>query len=64
MSLVICPNTLTYQWKKEVDKFFGGRKIRTATYPSQTDVFSLARQGHLDIIITSYEKARSDVHLF
>lgn len=64
VSLVICPNTLTYQWKKEVEKFFGAHKIRTATYPSQTDVFGLAQQGKLDIIITSYEKARSDIHLF
>ena len=23
VSLVICPNTLTYQWHKEIEKFFG-----------------------------------------
>lgn len=24
ISLVICPNTLTYQWQKEIKKFFDG----------------------------------------
>ena len=25
VSLVVCPNTLTFQWHKEISKFFGDR---------------------------------------
>lgn len=36
ISLVICPNTLVYQWHKEVDKFFSKYNFVSMVYSSHT----------------------------
>tara|TARA_B110000285_G_scaffold227076_1_gene287781 strand:- start:523 stop:771 length:249 start_codon:yes stop_codon:yes gene_type:complete len=36
INIVICPNTLTYQWLKEIEKFFGHAEIQAAVYESST----------------------------
>ena len=65
VNLVICPNTLTYQWVKEVEKFFGDHDIKTAVYESYTsqDIQQKIANNDLDIIVVSYERARNDVHI-
>lgn len=61
LSLVICPNTLTYQWHKEIEKFFKHHDIKSALFPCDSDSFYRAQNGQLDVLITSYEKARSNI---
>jgi len=65
VSLIVCPNTLTFQWKKEVEKFFSEQKVRIAFFESfqKKGVIEDALNGDLDLIITSYEKARNDIQL-
>lgn len=61
ISLVIVPNTLTYQWYKEIEKFF--QNVGSAVYTSQNarEVLGKVYHQELDIIVTSYERARGDV---
>ena len=35
ISLVICPNTLTYQWHQEIKKFF--KNVKSAIYTHKSD---------------------------
>ena len=64
VSLVVCPNTLTYQWHKEVDKFFAHSKIRSTVYSASNwnEVLHQIQNQEIDIVITSYEKARGDIN--
>lgn len=61
-SLVICPNTLTYQWKQEINKFFKKYELNTQIYDSQNREHIWATIDEIDVIIVSYERARSDIN--
>ena len=65
INLVICPNTLTYQWLKEIEKFFKHANVNAVVYDSTTcqKMISLANAGQLDFVITSYERARNDFNV-
>ena len=64
VSLIICPNTLTYQWYKEIDKFFSHLKVRKSIIESSYDakaVLQGAQDENVDVLIASYERVRSDI---
>lgn len=56
LNLVICPNTLTYQWHKEVGKFFEGEAVSEVL-----SGHSWSNVQNIDILVTSYEKARNEI---
>ena len=61
--MVICPTTLTFQWAQEVKKFFG--KVGTVnTILDHREVHSGLNQSKINLIITSYDKARSQIDTF
>lgn len=63
LNLVICPNTLIYQWHKEVEKFFSHVDFVSSVYDASTSqkVLQAVARNEMDMIITSYEKVRSDI---
>ena len=61
VSLVVCPNSLTYQWLKEIGKFFEHLKVRARIYDNSTRDQILSNLKDFDVLIVSYERARSDI---
>jgi TATA-binding protein-associated factor len=60
-NLVVCPTTLTYNWRSEISKFFPSEELSVFVYEHQRsgEIKSLAKQGALDILIVSYDRVRS-----
>ncbi|TNV71420.1 hypothetical protein FGO68_gene7089 [Halteria grandinella] len=66
VNLIVCPTTITYNWKMEIGRYFEG--VRVAVYEGSTgerkDIIEQAKQGKVDVIIASYDKVRNDIELF
>ena len=60
MSLVICPSTLVHNWAHEIMKFFDEKDLKGWIF----DGFTQVHTKDVDIIITSYEKVRSQEDVF
>lgn len=61
LNLIICPTTITYNWKAEIKKYFDG--INVAIYEGSSDEKRQILKNHdkLDVIIISYEKLRGEI---
>ena len=55
---MICPTTLTYNWKYEVDKFFDGQKVVVVDGTQSERELILDQLGEYDIVIINYEKVK------
>ena len=58
VNLIVCPTTITYNWKAEIKKYFD-KNIRVAIYEGsaqeKNDIIKNAASAY-DVIIISYEK--------
>jgi SNF2 family DNA or RNA helicase len=62
-NLIVCPTTITYNWKAEIAKYFDG--IRVGIYEGSADEKkSVLKAGQNEVIIVSYEKLRGEVKYF
>ena len=57
-NLVICPTTLTYNWKYEVQKFFVGQNVCVIEGSQAERELLLDQIDQYDIIIINYEKVK------
>ncbi len=69
-SLIICPASLVYNWKRELEHFAPGLTVRmmigtAASREEQLqDVLSGQNEKHADIWITSYDLLKRDIDLY
>lgn len=63
-ALIICPASLVYNWKNEIEKFAPGMHAMTVTgtAPERKEIIDSA--GKLDILITSYDLLRRDEEFY
>ena len=61
MNVIVCPTTITYNWKAEINKYFDGIRIGIYEGSSQQKNDTISNSKNLDVIIVSYEKLRNDV---
>ncbi len=59
-ALIVCPASLVFNWKSEIEKFAPGMRAVTVTGtgPERKEIIDSA--GELDILITSYDLLRRD----
>jgi TATA-binding protein-associated factor len=57
---VICPNTLTYNWKSEIEKFFEGQNVCVVEVLQHEREMQLSpeKMSEYDIVIINYEKVK------
>ena len=58
-NLVICPTTLTFNWKAEIQKFFIGQKVHVVEGGSQ--YFGTEHLEDCDIVIINYERVKKNL---
>ncbi len=63
-SLIVCPASLVYNWKRELEKFAPGlpAKMVTGTAAERQDI--LKNAGQREILITSYDLLRRDIAVY
>ena len=61
LNLIVCPTTITYNWKAEINKYFDN--IRVAIYEGSAEEKKTILKNHdkYDVIIISYEKLRGEI---
>lgn len=65
LSLIVCPTTITYNWRAEIKKYFDN--IRVGIYEGSSDEKRALLKNcgdSLDVIIISYEKLRGEIKSF
>ena len=61
-ALVVCPSSLVYNWRREVEKFTPERNVLTLEGPNRTALFAKIPEAH--IVITSYPLLRRDAQRY
>lgn len=66
MNLIVCPTTITYNWKLEIARYFDGVRVQVyeGTQAERRDIIELAKSGKVDMIVSSYDKLRNDIEHF
>ena len=61
LNLIVCPTSITYNWRNEIRKYFDG--IRVAIYEGSAQEKTKIIKGtqDFDVIIISYEKLRNEI---
>ena len=64
-NLVICPTTLTYNWKNEIEKFFDGVNVSVVESTPSEREYQLSPEcmANYDIVIINYEKVKKTLPL-
>lgn len=62
-SLIVCPTSITYNWRNEIKKYFG-EGIQVGVYEADKGSEILRRWKEFDVIIISYEKLRGEIKSF
>lgn len=63
-SIIVCPASLIFNWKSELDRFYPSLRAATVTGSAQERAAIIARVSEFDILITSYDLLRNDVDLY
>ena len=63
-SLIICPSSLCLNWQSEIDKFGSGLVCAAADGNAEKRNKVLSEYMSADVIITSYDLLKRDVHLY
>ena len=61
-ALVVCPSSLVYNWRREVEKFTPDRTVLTLEGPGRASLF--AEIPRFDLVITSYPLLRRDAQRY
>ncbi|MCI9048526.1 MAG: ATP-dependent helicase [Hungatella sp.] len=64
MSLIVCPASLVYNWESEMERFAPSLKTLLVTGPSREREEMLAHAQEYDVVVTSYDLLRRDLHLY
>ena len=59
-SLIVCPTTLVFNWKNEIERFTPGMKVVTLTGTERFDLYPEIKEA--DIVVTSYAILRRDIN--
>lgn len=60
-TLIVCPASLVYNWKSEIEKFAPSLSVVMVTGNADDRAVSIQDSGKRDILITSYDLLRRDV---
>lgn len=63
-SLIVCPASLVYNWKHELEKFAPGLSVRMVTGTAAERRTMLEQVADREILITSYDLLRRDLELY
>lgn len=63
-SLIVCPASLVYNWKRELEKFAPGLPARMVTGTAAERQEILKNAGGSEILITSYDLLRRDIEYY
>ena len=61
---MICPTTLTYNWKYEIQKFFEGQSVCVVEGSQSERDFQLESLHEYDVVIINYEKVKKSLPIF
>ena len=61
-SLVVCPASLVYNWKEEIERFAPELKAETLTGNQRERREKIRRYEEWDVLITSYDLLKRDIH--
>lgn len=64
ISLVVCPTSLTYNWKEEFHKFNSNLKVAVIDGTPAQRKKLLAGMKNVDVVITSYSLIQKDVEIY
>lgn len=60
-TLIVCPASLVYNWKREIEKFAPTFSVVMVTGNAEDRALTVQNAGQRDILITSYDLLRRDV---
>ena len=63
-SLIVCPASLVYNWKSEIEKFAPRLHVVTAAGNQEERRAVIDKVGPRDIVVTSYELLKRDIELY
>ncbi len=63
-SLVVCPASLVYNWKSEIERFAPRLRVVTSAGSQEERRAALGEVGPRDIVVTSYELLKRDIELY
>ena len=61
INLIVCPTSITYNWRAEIKKYFDGIRVAIYEGSSAEKTKILTSVKDLDVIIISYEKLRNEI---
>lgn len=61
VNLVICPTTLTYNWKSEIQKFFDGQSVCVIEGAQSERDLLFDQLDQYDVVIINYEKVKKSL---
>ncbi|MCB1136279.1 MAG: DEAD/DEAH box helicase family protein, partial [Chlamydiia bacterium] len=64
VSLVVCPTSLTYNWKEELHKFNGNLKVLLVDGTPAQRKKLLSTIGQHDVVVTSYSLLQKDIDIY
>lgn len=63
-SIIICPASLVYNWRQELDHFAPGLEVKMITGNAQQREELIAEQEYGDVWVTSYDMVKRDISLY
>ncbi len=63
-SLVVCPSSLTLNWKEEANKFTPTLKTKVISGTAEERAKAIKKAGEYDIVITSYDLLKKDIEIY
>ncbi len=63
-SIVICPSSLSFNWKKEGEKFTNGLKIVVVNGKAEERKKIISQIEKYDLVITSYDLLKRDIDIY
>ncbi len=60
-NLIVCPTTITYNWRSEIRKYFDNIRVGIYEGSSAEKTQIVKNPQNYDVIIISYEKLRNEI---